>query len=766
MKLSFIKASIHQKMKELSIVLSWFLFCQTLSFAQNPAQGFLSGVVTKLQYYHASTGDRRIYIHTDKDSYQPGEILYFQGYILDFYAPGLRFGGDSLRVDIAGDAGKILLSKDFLIENSIVSGNFRIPNTESGQYQLVAYSQKLTANGVGKVFIRPLLIKKDADLSLALRPGDQNLLSKNEFQYEVTAWLKGIPESSANIAFKTNNGGKTVKGSVKTDKSGKALLNVKLPENFEGGCMLQIDGKSGKSAETIYYPVIYDPSWLKPVFSPEGGKLIAGNTVIVKGVVTDIFGNTVNCQAYVVSSKGDKTVLNQKDEGLFEGNITPIAGNTYTVQLTLPGGKNREVTLPAVEENGLSLSLQSIDAQQVSFKLKVTDPEKYAEPMLVGYMQGKLIASVSLKPEGKETFINLPLDKLDAGIAHYAVVDRAGNLLSERSVFIPKMSPSIRFTDEGVKATGNIPIAQKYKLEDQAALPADLSVSVSKRTKNDFGIFSTIYVLSEIPHSFYPVLRNSQASASEGCINELLIAGKLFSWNTVMKEEGSLLTNAQQSLALKTVWVSMVQPFLLNNFRSPENAFTDRILSSVKEKKSAEERRREIYAGYTNVVDIIKSIKPFTLVNNMIIFPGGMNSLNRQEGAIIVIDGIKMGTSISVLESFAPIDIDNIEVSTKPEDIQEYTGLNSVGIVKIWTIGSANNRHFPTVAPADINERKAYSPTPGSLFWNKPEINSRNLSDQEVRFSAGNQKGLFLIRLEGLSAEGKVLWGEKELTIE
>ncbi len=87
----------------------------------------------------------------------------------------------------------------------------------------------------------------------------------------------------------------------------------------------------------------------------------------------------------------------------------------------------------------------------------------------------------------------------------------------------------------------------------------------------------------------------------------------------------------------------------------------------------------------TNLIDVIKMMKPFTLINGQIVFHGTHNSILAQSGALIVVDGQKMGTQVEVLNSISPFDVDKINISLDPMEIQRYTGFNNVGIIEITT---------------------------------------------------------------------------------
>lgn len=99
---------------------------------------------------------------------------------------------------------------------------------------------------------------------------------------------------------------------------------------------------------------------------------------------------------------------------------------------------------------------------------------------------------------------------------------------------------------------------------------------------------------------------------------------------------------------------------------------------------SRQDNIRNMLSTSTNLMDVIKVLKPYKIVNNQIVFFGSENSINYQGGALLVLDGQQLGTDISAIQNISPMEVDRINVSTNPMDIQRYTGLNSVGIVEIF----------------------------------------------------------------------------------
>ena len=87
----------------------------------------------------------------------------------------------------------------------------------------------------------------------------------------------------------------------------------------------------------------------------------------------------------------------------------------------------------------------------------------------------------------------------------------------------------------------------------------------------------------------------------------------------------------------------------------------------------------------TSLMEVIKAIKPYSLSSGQIVFPGTINSINNQSGALIVLDGQKMGTQADILNTINPQDVETINISLDPMDIQKYTGFNNVGVIEIVT---------------------------------------------------------------------------------
>jgi hypothetical protein len=145
------------------------------------------------------------------------------------------------------------------------------------------------------------------------------------------------------------------------------------------------------------------------------------------------------------------------------------------------------------------------------------------------------------------------------------------------------------------------------------------------------------------------------------------------------------------------------------------------------------------YLPNLSIFDILMQIKPYHIDNGKITF-GASNSINNLDGALIVVDGIKMGSDIEVLRNLSVPDIGHISVSTNAMDIQKYTAMNNVGVIEITM------KH----ASLDLEKEVTLSNT---LFWG-PDIITDKEGKASVNFINNEKTNDVLISVNGISGKG------------
>ena len=187
--------------------------------------------------------------------------------------------------------------------------------------------------------------------------------------------------------------------------------------------------------------------------------------------------------------------------------------------------------------------------------------------------------------------------------------------------------------------------------------------------------------------------------------------------------------------------------------------------------------QRKLLASATSIMDVIKTIKPYKIVGNQIVFFGSENSLNYQGGALIVLDGQQLGTDIGAIQSISPSEVDHINVSTNPMDIQKYTGLNSVGIIEIFQKKAkatepevqkeSTNKYdggyrVSNVFPMESGKNKRNSRT--TLLW-IPDQKVDQTGQFEFEVTAGKVISDFVIEVQGTSTNGRMGSGKAGFSV-
>jgi len=179
-------------------------------------------------------------------------------------------------------------------------------------------------------------------------------------------------------------------------------------------------------------------------------------------------------------------------------------------------------------------------------------------------------------------------------------------------------------------------------------------------------------------------------------------------------------------------------------------------------------------------LEVIRKISPpFQIRDGQIIFRGPRTLKASSEiGALIVLNGVPLGTNISSISSaFTPQDIKDIKVITSPaaglkynrpsmgvieitllegkdaiEKVEENTNKNDLSIIKGYKI--AREFSAPDYTPS-INSNFDNSDIRTTLYWNSNIVTGNN-GTQKISFFVGDKKTKFLFRAIGVSETGQL----------
>ncbi|MGD0755465.1 MAG: hypothetical protein ABR927_10440 [Bacteroidales bacterium] len=247
--------------------------------------------------------------------------------------------------------------------------------------------------------------------------------------------------------------------------------------------------------------------------------------------------------------------------------------------------------------------------------------------------------------------------------------------------------------------------------------------------------------ISLIDEKGNPVMANMSVSASN------IIPHQLFYSNNITNF--AYLNNNQPEFTSETDVRKYYAGILLQYTQSPGKPFIVQEKNNPKKLsrkgESGSQKKQYGYSTDRSIYDILMSIKPYHIENGKITFGiGTMNSLNNLDGALIIVDGIKMGTDASILGTIPVQDIAHISASTNVMDIQRYSSMNSVGIIEITMKKSGD------LAKKEGNAAKTKS---NILFW-EPNVMTDRSGKTSVSFLNNNQSDELLITVEGVAANG------------
>ena len=263
-------------------------------------------------------------------------------------------------------------------------------------------------------------------------------------------------------------------------------------------------------------------------------------------------------------------------------------------------------------------------------------------------------------------------------------------------------------------------------------------------------------------------MRNLSASATDeaGKGNFHVVLNKSF------KDE---LTNNLNNIEVNE-WQILEQLNQANYFKSNPDFL--KATPSVKVKNNNTIKKEPYWKSYltgsSNLLDILKSIRSYEIMGGKIVFRGG-NSFLAQDGALIVIDGQKMGTDPSVLSAVSPFDVEDIEVFVNPVDMSRYTSLNSVGVIVITTKrGKVSNE--PVEKPEDNKESTTRQFVPKAIGYDKynlkttlqwiPVLFTDEKGEATIPFKTSGIKSTFILEIAGYTDQGQWIGSQTEIKVE
>lgn len=856
-------------MKTLTILAFLTINCFWV-FAQN--DGPTRKISQQVTDYFNVFPNEKVFLTTDKQSYKPGETIWFNAMVTDIKTQLLSTESQDFIVKLYNKDGGQVAFQLLQLANGSTSGDLEIPDDLSrDQYFLVAHT--LSQINPEEVFCATINIDPTYSdqwvVSAIARDSISVSGQKNELSILIRN-LAGAFVKNTSLRYQLMNGAEIIgKGKLKTNDSGKTVVSFTLPAKSNGEPFVcELTDNKNEWKKEIFLPSNLDP--LKIIFYPEGGTILTGVPVKIGFTAFNNWGMPVDLEGSVVNQEGKPVAIVKtftKGLGLFA--VENDGKQKLKLLISGKTGQNQTFDLPAPNTSGLAFSVVKTDADFISANLIFADKQKHAVT-ITSTNGGGLNWAADMDIDGLGR-IKIPTEFLPQGINLLSVFTEDTKFPATRLVYVDKkqhlkievqpeksslkqgesMKIKIRLTDENNQpASGNVSvsIADRFR-KTQPALKIEEYLFAGPELETPFSLISAafqeqitntammdVFLIANRQRNFnwQKIIQFKPGSTSDNSQENKGISGIVTdkNGNKISKAKVSMVNNKNMQLHTTTTnqdgmfsypnldpanmedftakatdpegkrelnidfrknfeegiseyiaGLGRKTSLLYNDMGADANYFRNnpdlfnKAPRIVKPNNVANDNQKRLLSTATNIMDVIKTIKPYKLMNNQIVFYGSENSFNYQGGALIVIDGQQIGTDISSITSISPTEVERINVSTNPMDIQRYTGLNSVGIVEIFL---KRGPQLTTPETEKNTSRDKYDNLGSNVFQSEPSNARRDFrttlqwipelivdesGEAEISVTAGKVISDFVIEVKGMSTNGRIGSGNERFQV-
>jgi len=681
------------------ILVGFFLLYFSNAFAQLTKES----VADQLMQLKNTLPKERVFLITDRDIYANDDVLWFSGITYDFFKNEIVHLSQEMTINLFNSSNLLVNSVSAVVKDGMASGSLKIPQgLNDGIYFIEAHtSNSPEVNN----YSRKILIKNRIAPPIVIEAHfqDKKYFLGDQLDFSIN-FMDFYHEPIKKVSFQVDfyDGERKINGQAcKTGKEGKAIIQYQIPTNLQSGFLAYKIKAEEKRQSTSHSGII--PVSSKDIFID----FYPINGFMVNGLETEVFyyaysstGEALQLDADLMESDQLIASIKSDENGIGSFQLMPKLDTKYYITIKDPVKSDKQYMLPEVHPKGLALCLLEQDDQMVKYQLK----NGYIDPRLV-YLVGQSKGEIIWFSEHEvvdEIVVDVDLSDATTGVVQFALINAAERLEGEHILWVDKNNEdSIEITMQE-----NF-IAQK---RSKVSLKADVAQSgrliftavnnpwySSQLANHKACVLAYPYDFLEEPFSVCNsfVQKANDKNAIKAYLH--LYTPRIFCWSKILDTEADLEQPMMNNQVGKNIYnLGMVKAIgserhesgmiFQNNLTGTDYFFASNPQYFREDRKELPEQTpsyKILLQNGTPILQVLKLFKPFNLMGNKIVFLGSNNSLNYQDGALIVMDGVNRGTDATVLNGVSPYDVESINVSTDPGDIHRYTGLNSVGLIEI-----------------------------------------------------------------------------------
>lgn len=423
------------------------ILLNTKCHAQEEEREFLS---LKLESMASDIPTDRIFLHTDRSLYQPGDTIYFQSYIADRFTQRFETSSLSSFVLLTDTEGNMIDSARLRVDYSLAPGWLAIPeDCRPGWYCLKAFTSIMQNFDPGYAFTSWIrideLIKEPVDIKYSFDKLQYNPSDTAEIVVSIFNYL-GDPFGRARFSYSLLVNGKiTETYGSSTSSRGESTIRLYLPDSGDSRKIsLNVVLEDGIAESNIDIPLADNTPDIS--FLPEGGTLIPGYSQRVAFNAVRKSGEQLFLRGAVFDNTGrliDSISSGKSGPGLF--NIKPSKGYSYYAVFNEFPGKRWD--LPVITNAVPALKVTQ-SANIIFTDVQGASP---GNTYFVALSMNYNIVGVS-KVEGKDFIrINFLTDSLPSGTARISLFSSDMKPVAERCIILRNKNPSSFSIDPNYK---------------------------------------------------------------------------------------------------------------------------------------------------------------------------------------------------------------------------------------------------------------------------------------------------------------------------
>ncbi|WP_298419983.1 hypothetical protein [uncultured Kordia sp.] len=429
-------------MKYYSVIFSLFLLSCFCSNAQVLDKTANDRLVIQHELLASKQLKENIYIHTDKDIYEPGEDLWFKAYILNANDLKISLKTNMIFVELRkpGEEESNIKKEIYTASTGFANGHLFLADIlKDGIYQLVIYTKNTIENTSKTILANKQIEIRENIIPKILIDSEFHKKSYNrtdDLQLEVAIFSRSrVPYAEASIVaeiFSTDKKIGRIKAKTNTKGAAKLIFPAKKTANAEY-IQLRVQYKNKTVNYTVDIP-FQNPAAIQFGMYPEGGNLIENltNTLAFKAV--DHHGKPLNVAGTLYEDGKKVRSFEATHFGMGKFSFVPKPFKKYTVQLSNPV-LDSVFELPDIRKSGIKLQVDRNNQKNILFSITKTKDVSLQNVYIRAQSRGNIywMATASLVKD--RIHFKIPLDKLPQGIAEITVFNERFQPLAERLVY-------------------------------------------------------------------------------------------------------------------------------------------------------------------------------------------------------------------------------------------------------------------------------------------------------------------------------------------